>query len=366
MFENSMEAFAPHLIKELHPTKNGCFSLAYLSPSSTTPLWWVCKCGNEWKANAGNRARLGVGCPKCGNKRKNEATRGKLKPIKIEDSIAYKAPELIKYWHPTKNGNVTTEMVGTGSERIWWWLCERGHESEGRVYHKLDMTRNNAPFPCKNCLPLNKKIPKPGNSFADKYPDIAKYWHPTMNGDLTPFDVTPHANDYVYWLCSKGHTTSALINSKAGGYTCGECKVAYKSKIEGMFRNAFRDSGLLTDVPEGNHKITLAWKTNKTMGVDIFGYYGAERIPVFIEYDGEYWHQYPKSAAHDLAKSEALVNSGRILIRIREHALPFVALTHDNLFQINHDFSPRYSMRDADNILITVTAIKEWLEAKFG
>jgi len=28
-------------------------------------------------------------------------------------------------------------------------------------------------------------------SLAETHPEIAKQWHPTLNGDLTPFDFTP-------------------------------------------------------------------------------------------------------------------------------------------------------------------------------
>ena len=31
--------------------------------------------------------------------------------------------------------------------------------------------------------------PEPGQSFADLQPEMALDWHPTANGDLTPFDV---------------------------------------------------------------------------------------------------------------------------------------------------------------------------------
>ena len=36
-------------------------------------------------------------------------------------------------------------------------------------------------------------------------PDLAKEWHPTKNGSLSPKDVTPESQMEVWWLCENGH-----------------------------------------------------------------------------------------------------------------------------------------------------------------
>jgi hypothetical protein len=38
-------------------------------------------------------------------------------------------------------------------------------------------------------------------SLADKFPEIAKQWHPTKNGKLTPYDVMSSSRTKVWWLC---------------------------------------------------------------------------------------------------------------------------------------------------------------------
>ncbi|MDB3883712.1 zinc-ribbon domain-containing protein, partial [Candidatus Marinimicrobia bacterium] len=42
-------------------------------------------------------------------------------------------------------------------------------------------------------------------NLAVLYPNIAKEWHSTKNGGLTPFDVTPGSGKKVWWICKKGH-----------------------------------------------------------------------------------------------------------------------------------------------------------------
>ena len=34
-------------------------------------------------------------------------------------------------------------------------------------------------------------------SLAETHPEVAKQWHPTKNGDLTPYDVTKGLDKYI-------------------------------------------------------------------------------------------------------------------------------------------------------------------------
>lgn len=39
-------------------------------------------------------------------------------------------------------------------------------------------------------------------SLAEARPDLAAEWHPTKNGDLTPYDVVPGFTKKAWWQCS--------------------------------------------------------------------------------------------------------------------------------------------------------------------
>ena len=41
------------------------------------------------------------------------------------------------YFHPTKNGKVTPEMLVEGTGKLLWWQCELGHEWQQRGYAML-------------------------------------------------------------------------------------------------------------------------------------------------------------------------------------------------------------------------------------
>jgi hypothetical protein len=54
-------------------------------------------------------------------------------------------------------------------------------------------------------------------------PKLAKEWHPTKNGDLTPFDVTQSSNKKAWWICGKGHEWEAQIYSRTNKTGCPYC-----------------------------------------------------------------------------------------------------------------------------------------------
>jgi hypothetical protein len=46
-------------------------------------------------------------------------------------------PELVREWHPTKNGSLTPRNVTTNHHKMVWWLCENGHEWEATVKDRI-------------------------------------------------------------------------------------------------------------------------------------------------------------------------------------------------------------------------------------
>lgn len=75
------------------------------------------------------------------------------------------------------------------------------------------------------------------DSLAYLYPDLAKEWHPTKNGKLTPDLFLPGSSDSVWWLCSKcGNEWKSIIANRTKGHGCDKCatekrKVAKKETL---------------------------------------------------------------------------------------------------------------------------------------
>jgi len=76
------------------------------------------------------------------------------------------------------------------------------------------------------------------NCLATKNPELAKEWHRTFNGDLTPYDVTFCSNKEVWWQCKDNpiHVWQAKISNRKNGKGCPECS---ESKGEKECRKVF-------------------------------------------------------------------------------------------------------------------------------
>ena len=57
-------------------------------------------------------------------------------------------PELVKQWHPTKNGTIKPEEITAGSHKKYWWKCPEGpdHEWEALVYTRTRKQKSGCPF----------------------------------------------------------------------------------------------------------------------------------------------------------------------------------------------------------------------------
>ena len=71
------------------------------------------------------------------------------------------------------------------------------------------------------------------NCLATKNPELAKQWHPTKNGDLTPYDVFPTHKEHIWWQCSKNpkHEWHCNVNDRHNKKTgCPYCAGFYPSE----------------------------------------------------------------------------------------------------------------------------------------
>ena len=143
----------------------------------------------------------------------------------INGSIAEKHPDLSKEWHPTLNGFLKPENIpATKSPDLYYWQCKKcGHSWKTTLYERI------AGSGCPAC---NGKVIVPGyNDLATTHPDLAKEWHPTKNGDLTPQKVSKGQSKTVWWVCPKcGHEWSARIKNRTAGSGCRMCAWAARKK----------------------------------------------------------------------------------------------------------------------------------------
>lgn len=202
---NDLASQEPEVAKEWHPTKNAPLMPDMVTMGSSKKVWWVCGKGHEWQQVVSDRIYNGHGCPYCAGK----------KAWPGFNDLASQEPEITKQWHSTKNGSLTPEMVTAGSQKMIWWVCDRGHEWRATVKSRTEGCG------CPVCA--NRAIIPEFNDLATTRPELAKQWHPTKNGTLTPQDVVAGTLRKVWWQCEKGHEWQATVASRASGVGCPVC-----------------------------------------------------------------------------------------------------------------------------------------------
>lgn len=140
---------------------------------------------------------------------------GVLKKPKPKDRLSVRFPQIAKEWHTTKNGNLTPNDVSYGSHLDAHWICKKMHEWVATVNGRTN--RNSS---CPYC---SNKLIDAKNCLAFIHPEIAKEWHPTKNGKLTPYDVFPRSNEMAWWIDKNGHEWKATVASRSAGHGCPYC-----------------------------------------------------------------------------------------------------------------------------------------------
>ena len=203
---NRLSTNHPHLVSEWHPNRNRNLTPDAITEASGRKAWWVCEHGHEWKATIASRTRMKSGCPYCAGKRVTDANR-----------LSTLFPDVAREWHPTKNGKLTPADASYGSNKPRWWICKEGHEWKTVVcYRTLDGTG------CPYCA--GKRVTD-ANRLSTLFPDVAREWHPSKNGDTTPEVVHYSSNKKFWWVCAvdRDHEWEATPNHRTVGRGCPFC-----------------------------------------------------------------------------------------------------------------------------------------------
>ena len=75
---------------------------------------------------------------------------------------------------------------------------------------------------------MNSRCFDKAKSLAALYPEISAQWHPTLNGDLSPCDISSRSSAKVWWVCDEGHEWQAQVRHRAlDGNGCPYCSGRY-------------------------------------------------------------------------------------------------------------------------------------------
>lgn len=195
-----------NLLEQWDSQRNLPLTTENISRGSKQKVWWRCEKGHSWQAAIYTRTGNGTSCPICA---------GRL-PLAGETDLSTRYPGLARQWHPVKNSPLTPDQVLPGSHRMVWWICDHGHEWRAAIKTRVEG---------HGCPVCNNRTIVPGeNDFAVRFPELVAQWHPTKNGVLDPYGISPGSKRKVWWRCPKGHEWQASITSRAlEGRNCPVC-----------------------------------------------------------------------------------------------------------------------------------------------
>ncbi len=218
---NDLVTLRPDLMKEWDYEANKGVDPYSLMPCSNKIVHWVCsKCGHKYSALINNRNK-GTGCPNCAGH--------VLHPG--ENDLKTRFPEVAKEWDCEKNDPVKPSDVFPNSNKKYWWLCPKGHSYRTSPNQRVNGDKTGCPYCSGN------KVQQGYNDLATTHPDIAKDWHPTLNGDLLPTHISRGYTKKVWFLCPKcGKPYETYIGNKIKGYgRCPYCSSKRKSIASAVY-----------------------------------------------------------------------------------------------------------------------------------
>lgn len=216
-------------------------------------------------------------------------------------------PNLMEEWDEVTNSSLglfPDALSPHTHQRVSWKCSSCGHVWVAEVNSRPRGTG------CPKCkgqkISSAKKRVKPGNSLAERFPEIAKEWHPTKNGELSPDTINSGAKILVWWQCAKGHEWKTSVNNRTNSTIHTNCPECSKE-----LRTSFPEQSVLFYLSKYYTCENRAIIDKRE--IDIY-------IPskkVGIEYDGRYYH--PEAAQkRENSKDLFFESIGIRIIRIKE------------------------------------------------
>lgn len=192
----SLKERFPSLAKQWDFAMNEVFEPHNVAWDSHRCVYWKCEAGHSWSCAISERTRSGVNCPFCSE---NDPPEDPL--------TSYK--EISRQWHPSKNRGLDKSQLSAKSTILVWWRCKynRDHEWQERI-----STRINHGTDCQKCTRdwTSHRV----GSLRDVFPEIAREWHPTKNGDLSPSEVAAHSVRVAWWRCKRMHEWQSTVGKR--------------------------------------------------------------------------------------------------------------------------------------------------------
>ena len=369
VLSNSLATVKPLIAKQWHPTKNAALTPYDVYFGTHKKVWWKCPKGDDhaWEATVesrtGNRER---GCPICVGQK-----------TVASNSLATVNPELIKEWHPIKNGELTPhDLTVSSSRKKVWWKCNKGDDHEWEASPATRSTGSGCPY-------CSARYTSEKNSLVYTHPALLKEWCYELNLGIQPSQFSSGSDKKVWWKCNKGsdHIWKSSIGGRSGRDRgcpiCSGKKVVKSNSLVSVnpslakewhptkngnltaekvtsrsskkvwwkclkgndhewitsisHRSNGRNCPYCTLTPQSRQELTITFELKQFFEVDPKGLITMvngkrwtidiylKELNLGIEFDGSYWHQAKEEK--DKQKTLKLKADGFKIMRIREEPL---------------------------------------------
>lgn len=203
---NDLETVEVELMKCWDDEKND-INPQELSPRSNTLVHWKCPEGHMDLLSPKSRIRNKGDnhCAFCSNR----------KTWKGDNDIVSKYPEIAREWDKDKNAGAVEDCNPRNDTDVIHWVCSQddNHKWEATARAR---TRDKKPTGCPYCT--GQRVHVGVTDLATTHPDIAASWHPTLNGDTSPTDVTSTSGRVTHWRCTEcAYEWSGQVYSRCYG-----------------------------------------------------------------------------------------------------------------------------------------------------
>ena len=280
---NDLQTLRPDLAKEWDYNKND-ITPDKISVANGRKVWWLCPLGHSYQATVLHRSYGdGTKCPICNSGRQTSfAEQCVYYYVKKEypDAInRYKADWLDNFeldiYIPSINyaieydGYAWHKKEKLEREQRKYNCCNQHHTKLVRIREKFpplgsdiadyEIGNNLRLYESKNLEDVIRQllsmitfhsfknfdinierdridilqymVGSTKNSFADKYPEIAKEWNYEKNGELKPDMFLPYSDTKVWWTCpSCGLEYESSIGHRSYGTGCPKCAIKQNSE----------------------------------------------------------------------------------------------------------------------------------------
>ena len=147
-------------------------------------------------------------------------------------------PEVLAEWDYEKNnkkGIYPSEISYMSDKKVWWKMNYVDPETNKKFVFEWEASPYNKVINGHMCPYLcGQKVHPEFNSLAAKYPEIAKEWHPTKNGDVLPTQVSSGTQKKYWWkteVDGKIYEWKASVSKRIIGQTHPDLSESHLEKI---------------------------------------------------------------------------------------------------------------------------------------